>query len=205
MKWMRFFVLSALICLMLAACGSDKPSQKQIESDLQMSNITQFPIEKVEITESHGDKSDFYAKVKLSGSEGMFSYSANGYAKYHKADGNWVLTDCDLSSDVNAVISRRQRSRKSWMALTGWSHWNSIFRTIITTRQKTLLTPRKVTDSVLNHSLGILHFPRSQWKMVVLGLAFHLMYLATKRITVFPWLRHSLCNMNMMQMTTDGE
>ena len=106
MKWMRFFVLSALICLMLAACGSDKPSQKQIESDLQMSNITQFPIEKVEITESHGDKSDFYAKVKLSGSEGMFSYSANGYAKYHKADGNWVLTDCDLSSDVNAVISR---------------------------------------------------------------------------------------------------
>lgn len=106
MKWIKVFAVLVLTCLMLAACGSGKPSQKQMESDLQMSGIVQFPIEKVEITESHGDKSDYYARVRLSGSEDLFSYSANGYAKYRKSDGRWILADCDLSSDVKATIKQ---------------------------------------------------------------------------------------------------
>lgn len=106
MKWVKLFVMPVLICLMLAACGSGKPSKKQVESDIQASGIVNFPIDEIRIVEDGGDKQDYYANVTLSGSEGVFSYGANAYVKYGRSGSEWYLTDCGLSSDIKTVIER---------------------------------------------------------------------------------------------------
>lgn len=119
MKKARLLILLVLICIVLAACGIGAPNKQQIESDLMVSGIVNFPIEKVEITETLGDKNDYRASVSLSGSEGVLSYTARGYVKYRRMNGRWSLYDCDLSSDVRATLNRTPTEQEILSGFSG--------------------------------------------------------------------------------------
>lgn len=105
MKWMRFFVLSALICLMLVACGSDKPSQKQMKPDLEQTGRFSYQIEDVTVLSERGDREDYHANVKISGSDSLMEISDGGELQYRKSGGKWILQDYS-SDDRQARLVR---------------------------------------------------------------------------------------------------
>ena len=121
MKWMRFFVLSALICLMLAACGSDKPSQKQMKTDLEQTGRFSYQIEDVTVLSERGDREDYHANVKISGSDSLMDISEGGELQYRKSGGKTtaVMIDKPVSFGV-------QQRRKFFRAFRHWNRWRTI-------------------------------------------------------------------------------
>ena len=93
MKWIKVFAVLVLTCLMLAACGSGKPSQKQMKTDLEQTGLVSYEIEDVTVLSERGDREDYHANVKISGSDSLMDISEDGKLEYRKSGGKWILQD----------------------------------------------------------------------------------------------------------------
>lgn len=105
MKWIKVFAVLVLTCLMLAACGSGKPSQKQMKTDLEQTGRFSYQIEDVTVLSERGDREDYHANVKISGSDSLMDISEDGELEYRKSGGRWVLQDLSRD-DMQARLVR---------------------------------------------------------------------------------------------------
>lgn len=91
-KW-NFAVVLALICLIFAGCGSSKPSEKQMKTDLEQTGSFSYQIEEVLVQSDQGDREDYRADVKINGSQDLLNISQDGVLQYRKNGGKWTLRD----------------------------------------------------------------------------------------------------------------